>query len=49
MVSAMDLDDRKLLEEVLEVAKELLEMFREYEPLLKTVQKVRSPSSIWKH
>jgi hypothetical protein len=36
----MDPEDRELLREVLEIARELLKVFREYEPLLK---KLRSP------
>jgi hypothetical protein len=41
----MDHEDREKLDELLAVARELLEVFKEYEPLLK---KLRSPSSIWK-
>ena len=41
----MNEEDRELLAELLKVARELLVVFREYEPLLK---RLRSPTSIWK-
>ena len=41
----MEPEDRELLTELLQIARELLTVFKEYEPLLK---KLRSPTSIWK-